>query len=94
MLLYIIRACTCIHTYVYYVLYLCILELQSANNNYEEKLKSGCAVENTMFSLSWDIEELKYLNDECCKMYSEIVECINACTSEMFQQCNIPRRSV
>ena len=78
-----------------YICVLCIvfnLELQRANNNYEEKLKSGCAAENTMFSLSWDIEELKYLNDEYRKMYSEIVECTNACSSEMFQQRNIPRR--
>ena len=44
-----------------------------------------------MFSLSWDIEELKYLNDECCKMCSEIVERTNACSSEMFQlqQCSM-----
>ena len=81
-----------VYTYVYNVLCSCILELQRANNSYEEKLKSGCAAENTMFSLSWDIEELKYLNDECRKMYSEIVECTNACTSEMFQQRNIPQR--
>ena len=78
------------YTYVYYIVF--NLELQRANNNDEEKLKSGCAAENTMFSLSWDIGELKYLNDECHKMYSEIVECTNACSSEMFQQHNIPRR--
>ena len=41
------------------------------------------AAENTMFSLSWDTEELKCITIECHKMYSEIVEC---CTSEMFQQ--------
>ena len=46
--------------YICYAFY--ILELQTANSKYEEKLKSGCVVENTMFSLSWDIEELKHFD--------------------------------
>ena len=45
-----------------------------------------------MFSLSWDIEELKQINTECRKMYNEITGCINACTPETYQSCNITRR--
>jgi len=47
-----------------------------------------------MFSLSWDIEELKRIDIECCKLYSEVTECINGCTLEIFQSCNVPRRLV
>ena len=45
-----------------------------------------------MFSLSWDIDELKKIDVECRKMYSEITECVSACTPEMYQSCNVPRR--
>ena len=65
------------------------LELQTANSNYEEKLKSGGGAETTMFSLSWDIEELKCIDIECRKLYSEVAECIG-CTSELFQLRNVP----
>jgi len=66
--------------------------LQAANNNYEEKLKSGGTAESTMFSLSWDIEELKHISTECRNMYREVTQCISDCTSELFQHCNIPRQ--
>ena len=68
------------------------LELQTVNSNYEEKLKSNSTTDQTKFSLSWDIEELKDISKECRKMYSDLTECRNACTSELFQQSNVPRK--
>ena len=68
------------------------LELRTANSNYEEKLKSNSTTDQTKFSLSWDIEELKDISKECRKMYSDLTECSNACTSELFQQSNVPRK--
>lgn len=44
--------------------YRSLLELQTANSDYEEKLKNGHSGEQTMFSLSWDIEELKKISTE------------------------------
>lgn len=70
--------------------YRSLLELQTANSAYEEKLKSGHNGEQTMFSLSWDIEELKKISTESRKLYHEISECINVCTPEMYLSCNIP----
>ena len=37
------------------------VELQKVNSAYEEKLKASRVQEQAMFSLSWDIEELKWL---------------------------------
>ena len=36
----------------------------NTNNKYEEELKGGHAPDQTMFSLSWDIEELNLLNHD------------------------------
>ena len=68
------------------------LELRTANNSYEEKLKTSGTNDQTKFSLSWDIEELKDISKECRKMYSDLTECINTCTSELFHQSNVPRK--
>ena len=69
------------------------LELRTANNSYEEKLKSSGTNDQTKFSLSWDIKELKDISKECRKMYSDLTECINnTCTSELFHQSNVPRK--
>ena len=38
-----------------------MIELQKANRAYEQKLLQDGATEETMFSLSWDTEELKPL---------------------------------
>ena len=45
-----------------------------------------------MFSISWDIEELKHLSSECRKMHHELTHCLSACTDELFQEQNIPRK--
>ena len=38
-----------------------ITELQKSSSTYDSKIKEGKATDKTMFSLSWDIEELKKL---------------------------------
>lgn len=67
-------------------------ELRTANSTYEEKLKSGGTTDQTMFNLSWDIEELKSISEECRQVYSDLTDCINKCTSELFHHLNIPRK--
>ncbi len=44
---------------------------ESTNFSYE-KLKAGCSQDRTLFSLSWDVEELKALNEEGRKLRVEI----------------------
>ena len=44
----------------------------NTNNKYEEELKGGHAPDQTMFSLSWDIEELNFLNHDGRKLHGEI----------------------
>ena len=66
------------------------IELHTANSTCEEK--SGGTTDQTMFSLSWDVEELKNISIECRQMYSELTECINNCTSQLFHQSNVPRK--
>ena len=46
------------------------IELHTANSTCEEK--SGGTTDQTMFSLSWDVEELKNISIECRQMYSEL----------------------
>ena len=41
-----------------------LLELLKANGEYKDKIKSGYSADQTMCSLSWDIEELKTLNSQ------------------------------
>jgi len=43
-----------------------------------------------MFTLSWDIEELKKISAESRELYHQISECINECTPEKYQSCNVP----
>jgi len=45
-----------------------------------------------MFSISWDIEELKFITSECRKIHHELSYCLSACTDELFQEQNIPRK--
>lgn len=67
-------------------------ELQSANNLYEQKLAAGNSSDQAMFSISWDIEELKSISAQCRKIHHELTYCINACTHDLFEQRNIPRK--
>lgn len=76
-----------------YVLYfVMIIELQKANSSYEEKLSHGHTQDQTMFGLSWDIEELKSINAECRTLYREVQWCIDFCSPELFCRHNVPRK--
>jgi len=72
----------------------CLLELQTANSTYEENLKSNSTTDQTMFSLPWDIEELKSVCSELRKIYNDLTECVNtcSCTHELFHESNVPRK--
>jgi len=84
---------------VYWVFVFCKLmcflpELLKANREYEDKMKSGHSADQTMFSLSWDIEELKTLNSQGRAIHHELLACIECCALGLFEQHNIPRRLV
>ena len=63
------------------------IELQKANSSYEEKLQEGCSKDKTLFSLSWDIEELKAMNEEGRRMRIEISSLLNLSPTS-FQSVN------
>ena len=67
------------------------IELQKANSSYEEKLQEGCSKDKTLFSLSWDIEELKAMNEEGRRMRIEISSLLNLSPTS-FQSVNGPRK--
>lgn len=69
-------------------------ELLKANSEYEDKLKSGHSADQTMFALSWDVEELKTLNSEGHNIHRELQVCINCCAPGQFEQHNIARKLV
>ena len=66
------------------------LELLKANSEYQDKLRSGHSTEQTMFALSWDIEELNTLNSEGHCIHHELLRCIDCCVPGLFEQHNIP----
>lgn len=45
-----------------------------------------------MFSLSWDVDELKNITAECRKVYYDLESCITACTDQLFQEQNVPKK--
>ena len=63
-------------------------ELQNVNCAHEEKLQQGGATEQT---ISWDIEELKTINNEGCRIYEDLLFCLNLCSPGLFQQHNIAK---
>ena len=67
-------------------------ELQKANTEYEEKLEAGHTSDQTMFSLSWDIEELNRLNSEGRSVRTEISAAIDVCNPDTSEQHNLPRK--
>jgi len=67
-------------------------ELQTANKSFEDKLTEGHVSDKNMFSISWDIEELKAISSECRKMHHELQSCLDACCANMLQDQNIPRK--
>ena len=69
-----------------------LTELQKANSLYEEKLKAGHAPEQTMFSLSWDIEELKRLSSEGHTLCTDMAAAHDMCIPDTFRSCNLPRK--
>jgi len=48
--------------------------------------------DQTMFSLCWDIEELKNINTGFCEAYRELSSCINLCSHEFFLKHNVPEK--
>ena len=73
-----------IRTYVYHFL----TELQLTNKAYEDKLQSG-STEQKMFSLIWEIEELKSINSEGRRIHEDLLTCTKFCTLSSFQQNNV-----
>ena len=59
-----------------------------ANTEYQDKLKAGHSTEQTMFSLSWDVEELKALNSEGCNIHQELLMCLEYCVPGLFYEHN------
>ena len=45
-----------------------------------------------MFNLSWDVEELKSINEDCRKLNNELGSCINFCTGKLFHSRNVPNK--
>jgi len=66
--------------------------LQTANTTYEEKLKYGSSTDQTMFNLSWDVEELKWIFNEGRALCGDIQACLEHCTAELFRLHNIPSK--
>ena len=56
-----------------------------ANNEYQEKLKGGHSTDQTMFSLSWDIEEL-YSKGR--SIHHEMLTCMEHCVPGLFGHHN------
>ena len=52
-----------------------ITELQNADDLYTKKVQQPNHLDKTMFSLAWNVEELKKINDECRKLLIEL-DCI------------------
>ena len=67
-------------------------ELQKDNTEYKEKLEAGHASDQTMFSLSWDIEKLNRLNNEGRSLRTEISAAIDVCNPDTTEQHNLPRK--
>jgi len=61
---------------MFIVPYSFFLELQKANDSYQEHLTAGSTSDQTMFSLSWDVQELKNIDSECRQVYSELHHCL------------------
>ena len=53
---------------------------------------AGHTSDQIMFNLSWDVEKLKTINDDCRKLYNELGSCINFCTDELFHNHNVPSK--
>lgn len=71
-----------------------ITELQKSNSTYEDNIKEGKATDKTMFSLSWDIEELKKLLSDCrslCVEMSAVLDAVSNADIDL-QQYNLPRK--
>lgn len=69
-------------------------ELEQFNTTYEEHLQSGKASDNTMFSLSWDIEELKNISTEGRMLRVELSSTLDTVSTADadFQQLNVARK--
>lgn len=69
-------------------------ELEQFNTTYEEHLQSGKASDKTMFSLSWDIEELKNISTEGRMLRVELSSTLDTVSTADadFQQLNVARK--
>jgi len=55
-------------------------------------IKDGHCTEKTMFGLSWDVEELKSLNNEGCSIHQELRVCAEQCIPVSFGEHNVTRK--
>ena len=69
-------------------------ELEQFNTTYEEHLQSGKASDKTMFSLSWDIEELKNISTEGRRLRVELSSTLDTVSTADadFQQLNVAQK--
>lgn len=70
------------------------IELQSTQGIYEMKLKNGQTAEQTMFSLTWDINELTHLVAEYRQLHVDLATALDIVSSPntMQQHLNLPRK--
>ena len=70
------------------------VELQSAQAAYEEKLTSGHVPEQTMFALTWDIQELTQLTANGRLLHVDLATALDIASNPDadHQQLNLPRK--
>ena len=76
-------------------IFLIILALQNSQSAYEDKLQSKTRpAQDSMFALSWDIQELTQLISVGRSLYTDVEASLGivANPGADYQQCNIPRK--
>ena len=95
----VVRLCSCTNDFLTLdifitCMYLILLsELQRANTAYEEKQRSGKALEKVMLTLVWDVDELKQLNKKGRQLHTDTSAALDlACKPAALQrESNLPR---
>ena len=65
------------HGALFSISFIHIIELQRTTAVYEEKQRGGATVEKVMFSLIWNVEELKHLNSDGRRLRTEILTALD-----------------
>lgn len=71
--------------------HLIILEQLKTNADYEQKLKKKSQSDKAMFSIAWQVEELKRICAECRQLRAEVRMMVEYQNTD-FQHLNFPRR--